>query len=475
MVRKMANISQIKNKDGVVTGYRIRVFKGEDLNGKKQFFSKNWTIPKTYKSEKAIQTALAKVVSEFEVSCKRGEISTDNHTFSEFSRCYIETKDLKPASERFYKSLLPLTDPEIGMVKLKDLTPQHLDRLYKKLLTSDVKRDAKATPTERVITLLKDQKIKRKDQCIAIGISENTLRECLKQNHVSIETAEKISAYLKLPQKDLFEISTSGVGLSAKYVGHVHSFICSVLEFALKRGYLSRNVALQVTPPKRPKKEAEFFELEDIQVIREALKDAPLKYQIATYLLIDTGMRRGELVGLRWSSIDLENCTIKIENNVQYLEGKGLVMGTPKSGHSRTISIAPELVPMLEKYKQEQKTMTSIRFSSVENVITRHNLIKAYNPEGYLFIQESGKVMNPNALNQWMLKLSKEVGLHIHPHKFRHGQASLLIAAGVDVVTVSKRLGHAQVSTTQNIYSHLLEKSDKDASDTLSALIFKNA
>ena len=68
-----------------------------------------------------------------------------------------------------------------------------------------------------------------------------------------------------------------------------------------------------------------------------------------------------------------------------------------------------------------------------------------------------------------------EIGIHVHPHKFRHGQAILLIAAGVDVVTVSKRLGHAQVSTTQNIYSHLLEKSDRAASDTLSALIFKNA
>lgn len=83
--------------------------------------------------------------------------------------------------------------------------------------------------------------------------------------------------------------------------------------------------------------------------------------------------------------------------------------------------------------------------------------------------------MNPNALNSWMIRFSKKVGIHVHPHKFRHGQASLLIAAGVDVVTVSKRLGHAQPSTTQNIYSHLLEKSDRAASDTLSALIFKNA
>ena len=471
----MANVSVIKNKEGIITGYRIRVFKGEDLNGKKQFFSKNWTIPKTYKSEKAIQAALSKVVGEFETQCKRGEVSTDSHTFAEFSRYYIETKDLKPASERFYNSLLPLTDPEIGMIKLKDLTPQHLDRLYKKLATTDVKRDAKATPTDKAVTLLTEQKMKRKEQCTAIGISENTLRECLKKNKVAIETAEKISTYLDKPVNALFEISTSGTGISAKYIGHVHSFVCSVLEFAVKKGFLNRNVALQATPPKKQKSEAEFFELDEVLMIKRGLDSEPLKYRVATYLLIDTGVRRGELCGLTWDCIDLKNGTIRIEKNVQYLEGKGIVVGTPKGGDSRTISIAPELLPVLQEYKEEQKRQVMIRFSSVENVITRHGMIKAYNPEGYLFIQDSGKVMNPNALNSWMIKFSEKVGLHVHPHKFRHGQASLLIAAGVDVVTVSKRLGHAQVSTTQNIYSHLLEKSDKAASDTLSALIFKNA
>lgn len=470
----MANISAIKNKEGIITSYRIRVYKGE-IDGKKQFYTKNWTIPKTYKSDKAIQAALSKVVGEFETQCKRGEVSTCNQTFKDFSRYYIDTKDLKPASERFYKSLLPLTDPEIGMIKLKDLTPQHLDRLYKKLATSDVKRDAKALPSEKVVSLLSGQKVKRKDQCAAIGIAENTLRECLKQNKVSLETAEKISKYLDHPVKELFEISTSGTGLSSKYIGHVHSFICSVLEFAVMKGYLIRNVALQATPPKKQKTEAEFFELGDILTIKDALNAEPLKYRVATYLLIDTGMRRGELCGLTWDCIDLKNATIKIEKNVQYLEGKGIIVGTPKGNDSRTLSIAPELIPVLEEYKAEQKRHASLLFSGVENVITRHNMIKSYNPDGYLFIQDSGKVMNPNSINAWMLRFSKKVGLHVHPHKFRHGQASLLIAAGVDVVTVSKRLGHAQVSTTQNIYSHLLEKSDKAASDTLSALIFKNA
>ena len=472
----MANISTIKNKDGIITGYRIRVYKGEDQNGKKLFYSKNWNIPAGYKSEKAIQSALSKAVGEFETQCKRGEITTDNQTFSKFARYYIETKDLKPASVRFYNSLLPLIDPEIGSIKIKNLTPQHLDRLYKKLATADVKRDGKATATEKTIAMLKAQPIKKKDLCIAIGISDNTLRECINGNHISCETADKISAYLNRDVKDLFEIATSGTGISAKYIGHVHSFISSVLEFGVKKGFLNRNVALQATPPKKPKTEAEFFEIDEILKIKEALNEEPLKYRLATYLLIDTGMRRGELCGLKWQAIDLENATIRIENNVQYIEGVGVVAGTPKTDKFRTVNIAPELVSLLKEYKQEQKDQKTILFSNIENTLERHQRMKQYNAEGYLFIQEeTGNVMSPNTLNQWMIRFSKKVGLHVHPHKFRHSQASILFAAGVDVVTVSKRLGHSQVSTTQNIYAHLLEQSDKNASEAISALIFIEA
>ena len=472
----MANISTIKNKEGTIVGYRIRVYKGEDENGKKLFYSKNWNIPTGYKSEKAIKSALAKVVGEFETQCKRGEISTDTHTFSSIAHYYISTKDLKPSSVRFYNSLLPLIDPEIGSIKIKDLTPQHLDRLYKKLATADVKRDGKATATGKAIAMLKSLPDKKQDLCIAIGISSNTLRECMKGNHVSIETAEKISVYLQKNTKDLFEIGTSGIGISAKYIGHVHSFISSVLEFAVKKGFLNRNVALQATPPKKPKNEAEFFEIEEILAIKKALDTEPLKYRLATYLLIDTGMRRGELCGLKWKAIDLQSATIRIENNVQYIEGIGLVAGTPKTDVCRTVNIAPELVALLNEYRQEQKDRKSILFSHIENTLERHQQMKKYNPEDYLFVQEdTGNVMSPNTLNQWMIRFSKKVGLHIHPHKFRHSQASILFAAGVDVVTVSKRLGHSQVSTTQNIYAHILEKSDKAASDAISQLIFKEA
>lgn len=472
----MANISPIKNKEGIVTGYRIRVFRYTDpVTKAKKFYTKNWSIPSTYKSEKSILNALSKVVGEFEASCKRGEISDNKQTLSEYCRYYIDIKTLKPSSVRFYNAMLPLIDQEIGMLKLKDLKPEHLDKFYKTLETTDVKNDARAIANNSAIELLESRQELRKNLCKMIGISENTFRECLKKNKIAVKSADKIADFLEKPVKDLFTISTSSIGLSAKSICHYHSFLYSVLEMAVKKGAINRNVAVQATAPKKPKTEAEFFELDEVLKIKTVLDNEPLKYRIATYLLIDTGIRRGELVGIRWKSIDLVNGTIKIENNVQYIEGTGIIEGTPKSNKYRTIHIAPELIPILKEYKDYQKIQAECYYSSVDNIFERKRLIKEYNPEGYLFTQEDGSVMTPSALNSWMIRLSKKVGLHIYPHKFRHSQASLLIAHGTDIVAVSKRLGHAQVSTTMNIYSHLLEKSDENASNTLSNLIFKQA
>ncbi len=82
--------------------------------------------------------------------------------------------------------------------------------------------------------------------------------------------------------------------------------------------------------------------------------------------------------------------------------------------------------------------------------------------------------MHPDAPTNWLLKFSKRHGLPpIHPHKFRHTQASLLIAQGVDILTVSKRLGHSQTSTTMNIYAHALAKSDERASEAFDELIYQ--
>lgn len=473
----MANITPIKDKDGNVVSYRIRVYRGKDAEGKQlKPFTKNWKVPATYKTEKAIQKALEKVAGEFEANCKRGDVSIDRRTFEEYVTYYIQLceRDCKAATIDFYNSLMPLICPEIGSIRLNQLIPEHLNRFYLKLQKEDVKRDAKAIAKDDLLLLKKTEGVKSKTLVAETGLCDNTIRLAFKQQKVAVQSAEKIAAYFDKPVNDLFTIATSGKGLSPKYINHFHSFIHTVLEQAVKEGCINRNIADQATPPKNQRHEAEFFEIDEILKIKSALDQEPMKYRIATYLLISTGIRRGELVGIRWKSIDFEKCTIRIENNVVYIKKKGLITNTPKNDEYRTVNIAPELIPLLKAYKKQQKFEASMKFSHITDAFQRQKAIREYNPEGYLFIQETGTVMSPNTINEWMINFSKKLGMHIHPHKFRHSQASILYASGVDIVTISKRLGHKQVSTTQNIYAHMMEKSDKDASDKIADILFRN-
>lgn len=473
----MAYIQPIKNKEGIITAYRIKVHRGRDAEGKQlKPFSMNWKVPETYRSEKAILKALEKVAGEFEASCKRGDVSIDRRTFAEYAEYYIQLceRDCKATSIAFYHSLMPLINAEIGSIRLNQLTPEHLNRFYLKLQNEDVKRDHKAVANDHLLQLRKEQGIKSKTLVEGTGLCDNTIRLAFKPQNIAVESAEKIAAFFNKPVKDLFTISTSGKGISPKYINHFHAFIHTVLEQAVKEGCINRNIANQATPPKNTKHEAEFFEIDEILKIKQVLDEEPMKYRIATYLLIGTGIRRGELIGIRWKSVDFDKCTIRIENNVVYTKDHGIITNTPKNDECRTINIAPELISLLKAYKNQQRLEASIRMSYITDDIQRQKALKEYNPEGYLFIQESGKVMSPNSINEWMIGLSKRLGMHIHPHKFRHSQASILYASGVDIVTISKRLGHKQVSTTQNIYAHMMEKSDKEASDKIADVLFRS-
>lgn len=468
----MANVTEVKNKDGQIISYRIRVLNFTDENGKKHFYTQNWKVPESYKTQKSIERALQKAIGAFEAACKRGEVSTSSQTFLEYAIYYIDLckRDHKAATISNYERLLPFIKDDIGHVKLSQLRPEQLNRLYMKLQSTDVKKDAKASiKGDTLKQLRKDKGMLLKDICTECGISEGTARNAFNGKNISLESAQKLAAFFDKPMNNLFEIKTSSVGLSPKYILNIHSFISAVLQNALREGLVARNVASLAQPPRLQKREAEHFEIDEILQIKEALEAEPIKYRIATLLLISTGIRRGELCGIRWPSIDLNNATIRIENNLQYLCGQGLVQSTPKSGKARTVSISRELIPILKEYKQYQRMQARLYCSG--------NDLRAakWNPDQYLLTKENGEPLTPNAINEWMLGFSKKTGLHINPHKFRHSQATVLIGAGVDIVTVSKRLGHAQTSTTMNIYAHALEKADRNAADKIGEILFKEA
>ena len=151
-------------------------------------------------------------------------------------------------------------------------------------------------------------------------------------------------------------------------------------------------------------------------------------------------------------------------NNVQYSPDRGIYEDTPKTERSkRYIALPVETMQLLRQYRTWQS-----------GEILR--LGEYYRRQSFVFSQDNGAPMHPDSVTDWLAKFSKRHGLpHINPHAFRHTMASMLYFNGVDSVSISKRLGHAQVSTTANIYAHVMEAADKKNADILADVFLKKA
>lgn len=220
---------------------------------------------------------------------------------------------------------------------------------------------------------------------------------------------------------------------------------------------------MRVVLPKAEHKEVKYFQPDEIADIREALESEPIMWKTLVHLLLITGARRGEVLGIRWSSVDEAKNRIHICNNVQYSSDIGIYEDTPKTEKSeRYVSVPSETIELLKEYKKGREA----ELKKAQVTMTSQSLV---------FSQPDGKPLHPDSVNNWLNGFSKQHALpHINPHAFRHSMASLLYFNRVDSVSISKRLGHAQVSTTQNIYAHVIAEADERNADIISDIFLKS-
>ena len=256
----------------------------------------------------------------------------------------------------------------------------------------------------------------------------------------------------------------TGGGLSAKTILEHHRLISTVLDQAEREGLVPFNVAGKATLPKQERREVNYFQPEQVEAIRDALELEPIKWRTITHLFLITGARRGEILGLKWDKVDFEQNRIHICNNVLYSPDRGIYESTPKTDTSnRFVTLPLETMKLLRKYRAWQNE-------------ERLRLGEYYQYQGYVFTQDNGQPMHPDGVTTWLSRFSERHGLpHINPHAFRHTMASMLYFNGVDSVSISKRLGHAQVSTTANIYAHVMEEADQRNADILADVFLKKA
>lgn len=227
------------------------------------------------------------------------------------------------------------------------------------------------------------------------------------------------------------------------------------------------NPCERVTPPKLVEQDVEFLDEIGIADLLAALPDAPVQLSVITQLALFTGARRGEICGLRWSDIDLDAGVMAINRNLSYIVHKGTIFDYPKTKKSRRcIKLSDDCIALLKDYKQWQmrERLKVGTFWQRTITIEGGKLVK----NDLLFTKPDGKPIDPNVVSSWFPVFLREHGLPpCRFHSLRHSNAALLIAAHVPATTVAGRLGHAQVSTTTNIYAAMIRSSDAAAADAL--------
>ena len=261
-------------------------------------------------------------------------------------------------------------------------------------------------------------------------------------------------------------------GYSPTTVKRVHALISSIMGTAVKWNIVLDNPCERVSPPKqiRNMDDIKFFTLEQCSAFLAAV-DADLaagrvklQHKVFFHLALFCGMRRGELLALEWSDFDFKRQTVSITKSTALIKGKPLTKAPKNKASIRTVAVPAPVIALVKDYQRQQ-----YRY--------RMDIGSHWQGDNHLFIQDNGLPMYPStpyAVFKGILRRYNETAEDPLPdiplHGLRHTSATLLISQNIDVRTVSGRLGHAQTSTTMNIYSHQLKKMDEKAADALGEL-----
>ncbi len=247
-----------------------------------------------------------------------------------------------------------------------------------------------------------------------------------------------------------------GKGLGARTVLHVHRVLHSALRQAVRWQLVPRNVAGAVTPPRPVTRDIEAIDPEQAIHLIESVKGTWL--EVPVVLAVGTGMRRGEVLGLRWKDIDLSSRRARIAQTLQGTQ-EGLQFLPPKTHRSkRSVSLPAFVVETLKLHRKAQNE--------------RRLLVgESWHDNDLVVDGGNGEPVAPHTLSQTFRTASRRAGLDLNFHGLRHAHASLMLAGGVHLKVVSERLGHSTIGITADLYSHVTPVLEQQAAATLDRLI----
>jgi integrase len=247
-------------------------------------------------------------------------------------------------------------------------------------------------------------------------------------------------------------------GVSARTVLLTHSVLHKALNQALKWGLIGRNPAQAVSRPKASRKEMRVFTSDEARTFLSAAEGT--RYRALFHLALHTGMREGELLGLKWDDLDWVTRQLQVKRQLQVMPGKGMFFAEPKTAAGRrTIVLGKSMVKKLREHLGNQDQ-------------DRQQAGEKWQENGLIFPTTIGTPMAARNMYEDFRKLLKRIGLPvIRFHDLRHTAATLMLQQGIHPKIVQERLGHADISMTLNIYSHVLPSMQEEAAEKLDELL----
>ena len=240
-------------------------------------------------------------------------------------------------------------------------------------------------------------------------------------------------------QKFLIYLRTEK-GFSPRNVHHHYRTLNMIFSYAVRQDILLKNPMDKVDPPKLVRKEIDALSHEQATDFFREIHDCPLDFRCLLTLLVTTGLRRGECVGLQWRDIDENSLLLRVQRNVTYTTKTGIVVNTPKTAKSRrpipVMESTLRLLRLLREQRQRENPGVDIS-------------------DSFIFHGEKG-IFDPKDPNAVTRRVKRFMAAHdlpdLSPHDLRHSCATLLLGSGADIKSVQEILGHTNANTTLNFY-----------------------
>lgn len=247
-------------------------------------------------------------------------------------------------------------------------------------------------------------------------------------------------------------------GLSVSTVRRVRSVLAQALNQGIRWGSVSRNVASLSRPPKAYRKEGRTLTPDQARHFLEALKGH--RNEALYSLMLSTGLRRGEALGLKWTDFDETQGILFIRRQLTRQDGMLVATDTKTARSRRSINLPTPIIDALRLHRARQDG-------------ERITLGTAWQPTGYIFTTSVGTPFDPRNLNRDFKAVCQRAGLDDwHPHELRHSAASLMLAQGVKIQVVSEILGHSSIRMTADVYGHILAPDREAAAIAMSETLW---